>query len=611
MNYRHPAAGVFAANITGLGALLAALSLQAASAAEQNQTATTASTALDQTQALQQELQAMKADYAKRMAEIEAKLQALQAQNPSATPGSPTPALPPSGKPAKPRRSERDDSQEQPESGKTKRKSSSDETPLAKADKPARQPQDSTPSARDQQNARELDQVQKTFARRTEIRELTQLGPRQRAQVERFNDILQNFVGINGYFRTGFGQSNRGGAMSAFGIPSAPAKYRLGNEAENYGELIFNKNFYLPGDFALNRGEKSNDIGPVAQFNLRLSFFNPFNQSASSSATNLGVPECWASVGRVFASQPDVKFWAGNRFYYRYDLHLNDFFYYNISGGGGGMEDLKIGEGKFAIAWIGAANNSSLYSTYRAAEEPIGSGNFSKWTIDMRYYDFKIGKATGMFGVDFSHQQSGLLDTGTSSSSYDGVALNFIYTNNDIAKEGSLHSMALQLGSGPAKTFTSGFETFTNADGTFIQPQSDESWRFRLADQLVLNINQKLAFGTAMVYQYTDFGTQGGEQHWVSAGVRPIYFFNSWSSLALEAGYDYVSESPLSNAGGLFKLTLAPQVSWEEGFFGRPVLRAFVTWATWANGLEGYVGGSDYRGKNQGLSYGIQMETWW
>ena len=40
--------------------------------------------------------------------------------------------------------------------------------------------------------------------------------------------------------------------MVAFQAPGAVSKYRLGNEAETYGELILGKNFYLPGIFNLD-----------------------------------------------------------------------------------------------------------------------------------------------------------------------------------------------------------------------------------------------------------------------------------------------------------------------------------------------------------------------
>jgi maltoporin len=52
-------------------------------------------------------------------------------------------------------------------------------------------------------------------------------------------------------------------------------------------------------------------------------------------------------------------------------------------------------------------------------------------------------------------------------------------------------------------------------------------------------------------------------------------------------------------------------VSLGDEFFSRPVLRAFVTYAMWANGLKGSVGGTDYALDNEGWSWGVQMETWW
>jgi maltoporin len=46
-------------------------------------------------------------------------------------------------------------------------------------------------------------------------------------------------------------------------------------------------------------------------------------------------------------------------------------------------------------------------------------------------------------------------------------------------------------------------------------------------------------------------------------------------------------------------------------FFSRPVLRAFVTYAAWSDGLEGAVGGLDYANRNSGWTWGFQMEAWW
>src|SRR5215470_9763103 len=44
---------------------------------------------------------------------------------------------------------------------------------------------------------------------------------------------------FHGYFRSGYSLNSEGGQQVAFQAPGAGAKYRLGNEAETYGEFIF------------------------------------------------------------------------------------------------------------------------------------------------------------------------------------------------------------------------------------------------------------------------------------------------------------------------------------------------------------------------------------
>ena len=53
---------------------------------------------------------------------------------------------------------------------------------------------------------------------------------------------------FHGYLRSGYGLNSEGGQQVAFQAPGAEAKYRLGNEAETYGELIFVNNWLNPGD---------------------------------------------------------------------------------------------------------------------------------------------------------------------------------------------------------------------------------------------------------------------------------------------------------------------------------------------------------------------------
>ena len=131
---------------------------------------------------------------------------------------------------------------------------------------------------------------------------------------ERVEQVLENFIEVGGYIRSGYGRSGKGGPMVGFQAPGAGSKYRLGNEAETYGELILAKNFYLPGIFKLDEGERSGAglKGPIARVQLRLSFFNPYSAFGSSDATSVGLPEAWASLGNVLPFAPSTEATPGS-----------------------------------------------------------------------------------------------------------------------------------------------------------------------------------------------------------------------------------------------------------------------------------------------------------
>ena len=87
------------------------------------------------------------------------------------------------------------------------------------------------------------------FAGDTETRDRALAQPDQPIK-DRVQKILNDFIDFNGYFRSGYGRDDQGGPQPAFQAPGAFAKYRLGNEAETYGELIFGKNWYVPDLFS-------------------------------------------------------------------------------------------------------------------------------------------------------------------------------------------------------------------------------------------------------------------------------------------------------------------------------------------------------------------------
>ena len=113
------------------------------------------------------------------------------------------------------------------------------------------------------------------------------------------------------------------------------------------------------------------------------------------------------------------------------------------------------------------------------------------------------------------------------------------------------------------------------------------------------------------IYQYIDNNMpRNNILHWSTAGVRPVYFFNRYFSLAAELGWDYTSQSGLDK-GSLYKMTLAPQITPFNKILTRPVLRAYFTYAKWSEAFIGQVATNSFAEQSQGLSIGIQMEVWW
>jgi len=124
--------------------------------------------------------------------------------------------------------------------------------------------------------------------------------------------------------------------------------------------------------------------------------------------------------------------------------------------------------------------------------------------------------------------------------------------------------------------------------------------------------NENFAIMPIFILQRTrDGNPQHGWDQWVSLGARPEVFFTKYLSLAFEGGFDHVHSSTGQYAGWLRKFTIAPQIGTGRQFFSRPVLRAFLTYANWSDGLRGFVGGIPFQNRTNGLTYGVQAETWW
>jgi len=412
---------------------------------------------------------------------------------------------------------------------------------------------------------------------------------------------LQQQVGafeFHGYFRSGYGLNSEGGEQVAFQAPNAGAKYRLGNEAETYGELIFVNNWLNP-EHETDKAWMKTEVMIEANTTNSANYANFPNGIGNDQ---FRFREAFVQAGNVLESQPGAKFWAGERYYRRQHIDIDDFYPLDMSGYGGGVEDWNLfGRAKMAVAFLSGARPDIVTQ----------NGILAKSNVDVRVYDLKgpLGLWAGWF--DFVTSKGGTTVAGTplpAVPTTHGYA--FGLRHQRLEWHGGYHAFSIQYGTGAA----SNFSTYIPDPTIFIS----KSAQLLATEQVLVQPNDRFAIMPIFVYQrYKDGNPQHGWNQWVSFGARPEIFFTKYVSLAFEGGFDHTQGFvPTQNGstylnGWLRKFTIAPQIGAGNKFFSRPVLRAFLTYGNWSDAFRGYVGGVPYLNRTDGLTYGVQAETWW
>jgi maltoporin len=402
---------------------------------------------------------------------------------------------------------------------------------------------------------------------------------------------------FGGYLRSGFGDDSHGKGQQPFQAPLAGAKYRLGNEAETYLETLFKYGMNSEGD-------------NPAYFDtrVRIAYVTPTSQT-STFDTTFSLREAYAVAGRVWQAQPAATFWAGARFYDRQDVHINDFYYRDQSGFGGGVEDVALGERvKLAAAWIGGTQDELESSGVPATDR----FRFNKNTIDVKLYGFGLGRTRASVAVDLSNfagdQDISLGEPITIDDSFGASTTGIL----ELPFKGGRNKLALQYGKGAAYDFRSVVQkpvgrTFQAGEHVNV----DDLWQFRVVNDFVIEQSGPWSLQGVAIYQELDNGAASNSRvRWVSFGARPVRKLGRFFSMALEAGWDHTKQGDLPG-GSLFKLTAAPQITPALKFFSRPSLRAFATWAHWSDAFRGQIASASYPDGVRGAAFGVQMETWW
>jgi len=192
-------------------------------------------------------------------------------------------------------------------------------------------------------------------------------------------------------------------------------------------------------------------------------------------------------------------------------------------------------------------------------------------------------------------------------NNHNGWQLTLLHKQDKVLGGGN--TIALQHGVGPGAA--SGCCNRMGATGN-VANGSDVK-RTRLLDSLWAQFTPEWSMELAAVWQ-RDRSDKTGASTWTSFGVRPVYALSEHIKLQAELGTDKVTV-PGSSAMRLTKLTLAPTLTAGKGYWERPELRAFVTYAKWNDAATSAVNAANEAGKvfglaTSGTSFGLQVETW-
>ena len=455
--------------------------------------------------------------------------------------------------------------------------------------------------------------------------------------------LTRNFT-FTAYMRAGVGFNGSGGSQSFNFEP--PDNYggrsRLGNENDTYMELTLQQNHIL--------GDGPDVMDVSARFTLQyanngVSKVNAFNTLDTHSFA--GIVEAYVLAKNVFKGVPEVGFWAGDRFYDRWNVDSLDYFWLNTSGLGFGIQDIPLGPGKLWLAWLGGADDNlglaSLGSNTINFENAVG--NLYKQTLDVRWkeIDIGLGKLTlvgianyakgavysprGSFYKDlFGVSHPGVITTPDMygigggaiwqydfvNKSYLRVAALFGYGATDFNTDPSALESAVngtfadqitrsQLGlKSNVKVDTNGVYSAT------VHPVRNSSEMKAIAEY-IWNVAPNFSLGVFGVWEnnkrgYQTLGTNAegsikaasGTRNMWSLGMRPVYWVTDTIAIQGQAnltyqdnnrGYSGTDSFGRSGAMGVF--TIAPTIKPKGGYLSRPELRVFATYAVWSDSLKG------------------------
>jgi maltoporin len=419
-------------------------------------------------------------------------------------------------------------------------------------------------------------------------------------------------AGISGYLRTGIGTSEGGKTQAAFQVPGARNKFSLGNQPDTYGELEFDYTYWID-----RASGKSLDLVWM------LSAYGGFD-GISSDFGDLDInntEQLYMRANNLFGNEIDV--WVGQRFYERNAIHMLDRQWNNAGqqGTGAGIEGLlgnKPGEEDVKFAVFKFSDDAISYKNGEYDE-------LDNYKFDVRWVHIPLTDTLKLnLNANYTYRDS------NESLGYDAAHGFGLATWVDYAKEDITDTFAVIYRQGaevPVNHWNIASEKENPGNDNIIRNDLDQAFSLEInnnflydnQDTWALNFISLLEYrdhGTAPhPYQGSDFAGTGDKMLWLSLGGRGIYYVSDKFRLTLEVSNDYINNQQENVSGNLSLITFGPEFSLSKGYYSRPVLRPFITYAEWSGDLEGYVGAgpgnAPYVSSSDGFTAGVQFEIWW
>jgi maltoporin len=421
----------------------------------------------------------------------------------------------------------------------------------------------------------------------------------------------QDVFEFHGYMRSGSGMSSKGGEQVHFGLGNVGNDFRLGNEVDNYIELQLDANVYQKGSTAFK-------LHFMPTFKQLYSERDASIDASGGPATNSAdqrvlLRQTWGEATGVFGnSSPqfkDATLWVGRRYYQRHDVHELDYFFWNNSGDGVGIENVNLGLAKFHYAIIRADFGNTANASGITVSSP--SGNLVQTSHDFRFTDIATNPNGSLsLGLQLQKSSNRVNNSGNDNG---GWRVDVMHNQGGIM--------------GGDNTFEVNFGKGSVLWGWYNQELSKNNKRFEALDSIYFVPTKKFAVNLVALYRDLTIetnvngpGTTGNQKNFLIGG-RPTYFFTDHFSAALDLGYEQVKQdrfyAPGTSTTHLMKETLALQWSPQATYWSRPSLRLFWTNAQWGTNPNPNASWQTYtpsgfdQNQKSGRTFGAQIEAWW